>query len=119
MNTWSIDPDTPTPVFEQLKHQVADRRTRGDLRSGDRLPPVRRLADELGIAPNTVARAYRELEAEGVIETRGRAGSFITATSAVSEVQGRAAARDYVSSIRQLGLGDAEAERLVREALAE
>lgn len=60
----TVDPDLPTPPFEQLKRQIIDQRDSGRFPAEHRLPPVRRLADQLGVSPTTVARAYRELEAE-------------------------------------------------------
>jgi len=91
-----IDHGSSVPPFEQLKRQVVDGATSGALAHGARLPTVRGLADELGLAANTVAKAYRELEAEGVIETRGRAGSFIawSADGAESELERLAAVLD-------------------------
>ena len=62
----AIDPTLPTPPFEQVKDQIVAQRASGELPAGHRLPPVRALAAELGVAPNTVARAYRELGREVV-----------------------------------------------------
>jgi DNA-binding transcriptional regulator YhcF (GntR family) len=94
---------------------VVDLVASGELVAGDRLPPVRTLAGELGLAVNTVARAYRELEASGVIETRGRAGSFVTG----DDVQRRAkqAATEYADTVRALGLSPEDALALVARAL--
>ena len=69
-------------VFEaatsaQLREQITAAAVAGSLPAGTKLPTVRALADQLGLAPNTVAKAYRELENAGVIETRGRAGSYV------------------------------------------
>jgi GntR family transcriptional regulator len=72
-----VDPLAPEPLFEQLVLQVKGAVARGELRPGDRLPSVRELARELAINPNTVARAYRELETAGVIATRRGAGCFV------------------------------------------
>lgn len=113
----SVDPALPTPPFEQIKTQVAELRASGEFAAGHRLPPVRHLAVELGVAPNTVARAYRELEASGVIETRGRHGSFITPTSPQTRTEGVRLAHDYVRRLRALGVADADAVRLVRDAI--
>lgn len=112
-----VDPGLPTPPYEQVKKQIIEQRTSGELPANHRLPPVRHLAAELGVAPNTVARAYRELEAAGILETRGRLGSFIVGTDASARREGAAAARDYLSRIRALGLADSEAVRLLGEAL--
>lgn len=112
-----VDPSLPTPPYEQLKQQIIEARASGEFPPNHRLPPVRYLAAELGLAPNTVARAYRELEVSGVIETRGRAGSFVTGTTESAEKAATAAARDYVAFVRQLGLPAADALRLVRGAI--
>lgn len=75
--------------------------------AGTRLPTVRRLAADLGLAPNTVARAYKELEAVGFIETRGRAGSFVRAAPDSVEQQALSAAQTYVERLRELGVSPA------------
>lgn len=111
-----IDHTSPTPPFEQLKQQISDGRASGQLPAGHRLPPVRQLAEQVGLAPNTVARAYRELEASGVIETRGRAGSFVTATAESARKAAAAAAGEYVAVARSLGISDADSLGLVRRA---
>ena len=74
-----IDEDSPLPVYEQLRSQVASMVVGGVLRPGHRLPPIRHLARDLGLAGGTVARAFRELERDGWIETRGRHGTFVRA----------------------------------------
>jgi DNA-binding transcriptional regulator YhcF (GntR family) len=110
------DPAAPEPPFDQLRSQVARRAAAGDLPPGTKLPTVRALAAELGLAANTVARAYRELEADGVVVTEGRRGTFVAATAAASSSDARTAAADYVAAVRRLGLGRAEATRLVEQA---
>jgi len=110
------DPAAAEPPFEQLRSQVARRTASGDLAPGTRLPTVRALATELGLAANTVARAYRELEADGVVVTEGRRGTYVAATSAAEAVDARSAAAAYVAVARRLGLGQAEATRLVERA---
>ena len=72
-----VDPLAAEPLFEQVVAQVKGAVARGDLKPGDKLPSVRELARELRINPNTVARAYRELEGSGVIATRRGAGCFV------------------------------------------
>lgn len=117
-----IDPGSSEPPFAQLHRQILAQVANGMLTPGDRLPTVRRLAGDLGIAPNTVARAYRELEADGVLEGRGRAGTFVKSTvtagrTAPAVASARAAAKKYAEATRSLGLAPAEALALVRQAL--
>ena len=81
-------------------------------------PRVLYIADDLGLAPNTVARAYRELEQSGVLETRGRHGTFVAVRGSDREREARRAADRYVERVRELGLGTEEALGLVRTALA-
>lgn len=113
-----IDAESSTPPFEQVRTQVIEAVRSGALAPGTRLPTVRALAQQLGLAANTVARAYRELEAAAVIETRGRNGSFIAATGDANHRQAQDAAIAYVDGIRRLGLPPEEAIALVREALS-
>ena len=87
----------------------------GWLLPGDKLPTVRGLAADLGLAPNTVARAYRELEALGVFATRGRSGTFVSGDKV--ERAAREAAAEYAARVRALGVDRAEALALVRRGL--
>jgi DNA-binding transcriptional regulator YhcF (GntR family) len=89
----------------------------GELAHDTRLPTVRALAAELGLATNTVARAYRELERDAVIETRGRFGSFIAPNGDAAARQSQAAAASFAARIQQLGVSREEALALVTEAL--
>ena len=120
--TFRIDPGSAEAPFAQLRAQILQQISDGTLAPGDRLPAVRRLAEELGIAPNTTARAYRELEADGVLEGRGRSGTFVRATvtegrAAPAAASARAAAERYAEATRALGLAPAEALAVVRRAL--
>lgn len=113
----SIDHGAATPPFEQIKEQVIALRASGGFTAGHRLPPVRQLATDLGLAANTVARAYRELEAAGIIETRGRQGSFVVGTDQSARTEGATAASAYLAQIRSLGLSDDDAVTLLRLAI--
>jgi DNA-binding transcriptional regulator YhcF (GntR family) len=113
----TIDAKAATPPFEQLRLQVIEQVRAGTLAAGTRLPTVRRLAEDLGIAANTVARAYRELEADGVIETRGRNGSFVSAHGDETERAAQLAAHDFAARIRHLGVSPDAAIALVTAAL--
>ena len=111
-----IDHDSPTAPFEQLRLAVIGKIRDGDLVAGTRIPTVRTLAAELGLAVNTVARTYRELEADGIIETRGRQGSFVSSSGdPTRDLAARAASR-YVAEVRRLGLSDEVAIELVDRA---
>jgi DNA-binding transcriptional regulator YhcF (GntR family) len=105
----TIDPGSTVAPFEQIRAQLADQARSGALPVGTRLPTVRGLAGELGLAPNTVARAYRELEADGVIETRGRSGSFVAAVGDTAQRAASEAALEYAHRAHRLGLARDEA----------
>jgi DNA-binding transcriptional regulator YhcF (GntR family) len=111
-----IDADAATAPYEQLRGQIAEEARAGRLPVGYKLPTVRGLAEQLGLAVNTVAKAYRALETDGVIETRGRHGTYIAAGDArAREVAAAAAA--YVDRSRRLGLDRDAARAAVEEAL--
>jgi DNA-binding transcriptional regulator YhcF (GntR family) len=111
-----VDPSVDQPPYEQLRSQVATRAASGDLPPGTRLPTVRALAAELGLATNTVAKAYRALEHDGVIETHGRAGTFIASAPAAGSADAEEAAAAYAATARRLGLGLADATRLLERS---
>jgi DNA-binding transcriptional regulator YhcF (GntR family) len=110
-----VDARAGTPLFDQLRTQVIEGIRAGKLPPGTRLPTVRQLAGQLGLAVNTVARAYRELEAAGIVETRGRFGTFV-ARADPADAAMAAAARAYHDAARALGLGKAEAVRYLEAA---
>lgn len=110
-----IDSTSSTPPFEQVKEQITAAVDGGTLPPGEKLPPVRSLATELGLAANTVARAYKELELLGIVATRGRAGTVVL--GAGSARAAREAAAAYASAIRTLGLSADEAHDLLDRAL--
>jgi len=112
-----IDSASPVPPFEQLRAQLARQIQERTLAVGTRLPTIRRLAADLGLAVNTVGRAYRELEETGLIETRGAAGSFVTAAGEQGRERARHAAAEYAALIAALGIDTVEAVRIVQAAL--
>ncbi|MEU6215525.1 GntR family transcriptional regulator [Streptomyces sp. NPDC090085] len=103
--------------YEQLRAQIADRARTGRLPAGFKLPTVRGLAEELGLAANTVAKAYRALEADGVIETRGRNGTFVAAAGDAAAREAAAAAQAFADRARRLGLTLEDARAAADEAL--
>lgn len=111
-----VDPASHEAAFEQVRAQVEASIRSGRLVPGDRLPTVRALAADLGLATNTVARAYKELEAAGLVETRSRAGTVVASGEhAVEAALGVLAAR-YVAAARAAGVTDASAVEIVRRA---
>ncbi len=110
----SFDPRSPIPPYEQVRAQLARQVQSGELAPGTRLPSVRRLAGDLGLAVNTVARAYRELEQAGLVATRGRNGTVVTGTDETRAVDAAAA---YAATVRGLGLPRDRALEIVRAVL--
>jgi DNA-binding transcriptional regulator YhcF (GntR family) len=112
-----IDAASAIPPFEQVRAQLAQQINDGSLPVGAKLPTVRSLAAELGLATNTVARAYRELESASLLETRGRAGTFVGANGDASKAKVAAAAAEYVAVVRSLGADRQDALAVVTAAL--
>jgi DNA-binding transcriptional regulator YhcF (GntR family) len=77
--TVTIDPESTTPPYEQLRRQLAYQIRSGALSVDDRLPTVRQLASDLGLAKNTIVRAFRELEQSGLVAGAGRRGTIVLA----------------------------------------
>jgi GntR family transcriptional regulator len=104
------------PIYLQLVRQVKQAVANGGLSAGDRLPSVRALASSLVINPNTVARAYRMLEDEGLVESgAGRAGSFIAANPhSLGAVERRRRLQPYIDRLveesRAMGVSDSDLE---------
>lgn len=115
--TLKIHIDDSAPPYEQVRAQISEQARSGVLPVGHRLPTVRGLAQALGLAANTVAKAYRALEADGVIETRGRNGTFVAAAGSAAEREVAAAARTYAERARRLGLDEDAALAAARDAL--
>ncbi|MFX1760024.1 GntR family transcriptional regulator [Rhodococcus gordoniae] len=113
----TIDPDSTVPPFEQLRRRIVDLVHEGELIAGSKLPTVRGLADTLGIAPNTVAKTYRELEKLGVLEARGRAGTFVADTGDPTRTRAQRSTHEYVAEVRALGMSDDEILDFVSAAL--
>ncbi|MCT7657041.1 GntR family transcriptional regulator [Mycobacterium deserti] len=110
-----LDQQAAGPLFDQLRTQVIDGVRDGRLAPGTRLPTVRELAGQLGLAVNTVARAYRELESAGILETRGRFGTFV-ARADPADAAMASAAHSFVSAAKALGVGKVDALRYIETA---
>jgi DNA-binding transcriptional regulator YhcF (GntR family) len=109
-----VDRSSTTPPYEQIVAQVRREIERGALAVGTRVPTVRALAERTGVVANTVAKAYRELEAAGYLQGRGRAGTFVRAAPGASGDDLDDAARAYLERARILGADPAAAVETVR-----
>ncbi|MEU2429717.1 GntR family transcriptional regulator [Streptomyces sp. NPDC007861] len=112
-----IDTDSATAPYEQLRAQISRQARSGALPVGYKLPTVRGLAEQLGLAANTVAKAYRALEGDGVIETRGRHGTFVAAAGEAADRRAATAAQSYAEQVQRLGLSREDATAAVEDAL--
>jgi len=114
----TVEPHSTVPPYEQVRARIAELAGNAELPAGTRLPTVRQLAGELNLAVNTIARAYRELETAGLVETRGRNGTFVTARAAGVPAEAERLAAAYVAATRRLGLSPDKVIGLVQAALA-
>ena len=113
----AVDLAGHVPPFEQVRAQIADLIATGQLLPGDRLPTVRALAADLGLASNTVARAYKALETGGLVEAHSRAGTRVASGQHTAEVVLASLAAKFASAAHGAGLTEARAVELVRTAL--
>ncbi len=113
----TLDLLAATPPYEQVRAQLAGHIRAGALRPGDKLPVVRALAADLGVATNTIARAYRELEAGGLVTTRRRVGTIVQAPPAPAGPELQQQAVLFVREARRVGLAEEEIVDLVRGAM--
>jgi GntR family transcriptional regulator len=116
------NPSSGVPIYLQLMEQVKHAIETGAVRAGEQLPGIRPLAEELVINPNTVAKAYRELEHEGVIELRHGAGAFITGARSRKGTDklrdGQSILTGAIEKLRERGITDEEIRRLFEAELA-
>lgn len=117
MRRWRLDTDSTVPPFEQIRLRILDLASSGELAVGSKLPSVRALATDLGVAANTVARAYRELEQAGIVVTAGRSGTAIASGGDKIAAQVALAAEAYAGVVRELGVPQTQALSIVKAAL--
>jgi DNA-binding transcriptional regulator YhcF (GntR family) len=114
---WKIIHESSVPPYEQIRLRIVDMIAGGVLPVGTKLPSVRALSTDLGVAVNTVARAYRELEHVGIVETNGRSGTVIASGGDEMTEIVAAAAAEFAAVVLQHGVPAAKALGMVSAAL--
>ena len=113
--------DSDKPIYAQLAEDIVKRAVRGELRPGDKIPSAREFAQSRLVNPNTVARAYQELERDGFVVTKRGLGSFVTEDEgrikAARHTLVQAAVKRAVSELRALGLSGADIHAALADAL--
>ena len=122
MILFRLNPSSGVPIYLQLMEQIKHGIETGALRAGDQLPTIRKLSEDLVMNPNTVVRAYRELQHEGIIELRHGSGAYISgAVAGQTRVTRKAQAivQSALERLMSLGLTEDEARRLFENELAQ
>jgi GntR family transcriptional regulator len=127
MITFTLDPKTKSgvPIYRQIKDQIRSGIASGQLRPGEQLPTVRALAVDLSVNPNTVIKAYSELEREGALTTEQGTGTFVAAQAAPAlapedrEAKLRALCAEFLGQAARYGFGAEDVVRAIRKLMAE
>lgn len=118
-----VEFDPTRPIYLQIMERIKQGAVRGDHTAGEQLPSVRDMAGTMGVNPNTMARAYQELEREGFVETRRGEGSFVTPQpsriEAVRQQLAAAAQQRFMHEVRELGLTQAQVRTLLGQIAAQ
>ena len=114
------NPSSGIPLYMQLVEQVKHAIEMGALRPGEQLPTIRKVAEDLVVNPNTVARAYRELEYAGIIEVRHGSGAYVSQSAVPSKAlrKAQAVTQSFIERMASLGLSEEEIRRMVESELA-
>ena len=114
------NPSSGIPLYMQLVEQVKHAIEMGALRPGEQLPTIRKVAEDLVVNPNTVARAYRELEYAGIIEVRHGSGAYVGQSAVPSKAlrKAQAVTQSFIERMASLGLSEEEIRRMVESELA-
>jgi GntR family transcriptional regulator len=125
MIAFALDPKSGVPIYRQIQDQIRYGIASGRLRPGEQLPTVRALAVELAVNPNTVIKAYSELERQGVLTTEQGSGTFVAPRPAVAlapedrQAKLRALCAEFLGQVAQYGFGPEDVFRAVRKLTAE
>lgn len=114
----ALDSNDKTAPYQQVRQQILAAISKGRLKAGTRLPPVRALAEQLGLAVNTAAKVYKELEASGAVVTRGRHGTIVQATGDEGSVAVADAASAFAAVATRWGVSEKAAVGYVRAAFS-
>ena len=113
--------NSPVPIYQQMVDEVKKALARGELSPGDKIPSLKERAQMSKVNPNTVQRAYQEMEREGLTETLRGQGTFIRNDPAllvqIRTEMAQAAVRQFIGEMRELGLQTEEIERILRSQL--
>jgi GntR family transcriptional regulator len=115
-----VNPSTGVPLYVQLMEQIRHAIETGALKAGDQLPTIRKVAEDLVVNPNTVVRAYRELQGEGIIELKHGSGAFVCEVGGHTRITRKAQAivQAAVQRLTDSGLTEDEIRRLFNNELA-
>lgn len=118
---WSINGNRP--IYQQLIEQILERIASGLFAAGERVPPVRELAAEAGVNPNTMQRALSDLERDGLLYTQRTNGRYVTEDrEMITAIRGKLAESriaDFLGSMKQLGFSEQEILELIRKSTEE
>ena len=124
MITFSLDPKSGVPIYRQIQDQIRFGISAGRLSPGEQLPTVRALAVDLAVNPNTVIKAYTELERQGVLTTEQGSGTFVAGLPAVTLAQEdqqaklRALCAEFLSQVAQYGFTPSDVVQMIRKLKA-
>jgi GntR family transcriptional regulator len=125
MVSFSLDPKSGVPIYRQIQDQVRYGIASGRLRPGEQLPTVRALAVELAVNPNTVIKAYTELERQGVLTTEQGSGTFVASLPAIAlapedrQAKLRALCAEFLGQVAQYGFGPDDVIHAIRKLTVE
>jgi GntR family transcriptional regulator len=125
MITFALNPKSGVPIYRQIQDQIRYGIASGRLRPGEQLPTMRALAVDLSVNPNTVIRAYTELERQGVLTTEQGSGTFVAPVPAVTlgpgepQAKVRALCAEFLAEAAQYGFGPDEVLRAIRQLTGE